>query len=143
MPRNAHQSKINEIETTEYLEACENVRHYSGILSTIFTVFMTVFAGLVVFGFEKTSSNDDTQIYLCVSGLISTFMFWILVERGQSYWYYFRKRASELEGKLGYHLYSDLPKPRFAFLTQRFVARILFLSIVLFWGVATWLAIVR
>jgi len=74
---------VNEATSamTEYREACDNVRHFSAMLSANLTICASTFAAMVVVGLSGNTPGTIPRFYVSAAGLIITVMYWILAER--------------------------------------------------------------
>lgn len=118
----------------EYKEASANLRHYSLLRFTVFTVFLAVQAGLIGFGLNANSTRLPTlTIIVKIAALVATFVFWIYTERVNAYRKLFLKRACDLENRLGFEQYVSRQKPMLGFLSTLFATRLFFLAVAAFW----------
>jgi hypothetical protein len=72
---------------------------------------------------------------LKLAGLLITFVFWIYEVRIAAYMKHFEKRVSELEGRLGYNIYSGRLKMRspLPFVRSQVATPLLFICFAVFW----------
>ena len=118
----------------EYKEASANLRHYSLLRFSVFTIFLAVQAGLISFGLNANSTRLPTlAIVIKIVALVATFVFWIYSERVNAYRKLFIKRACDLENRLGFEQYVSQQKPMLGFLSTLFATRLFFLAVAAFW----------
>jgi hypothetical protein len=119
----------------EYSDACQNLRHYSNLRFAIFSVFFAVTAGIIVVAF-----NNDNRVtpyasqFAKVGGLLVTLVFWNYQERASLMAIHHAKVASELEQFLGYSQMSTRPRNRFLSYEAKYITRIFFLFLTVFWA---------
>ena len=118
----------------EYLDASENVRHWSSLRFAQLTVFIAITAGLFAALFQsQTVPQDPIRLIMEIAGLLITAIFWIMEERTMNYWRTFIDRAAKLEAELGYHQYSSARRPGEGYITSANAIRLLFLLLGFFW----------
>ena len=116
----------------EYLDASENIRHWSNLRFAQLTVFIAITAGLTAALFQaQTTLVMPIRLMIEVAGITVVVVFWITEERTMSYWRNFVQRAAALEEELGFQQYST--RPREGMITSANAVRLLFLLLLLFW----------
>jgi hypothetical protein len=116
----------------EYLDASENVRHWSNLRFAQLTVFIAVTAGLTATLFQaQTPLSPSIRLVTKLAGLLIVAVFWITEERTMMYWRNFVRRAAVLEQELGFQQYSMRPKE--GTVSSANAVRVLFLLLVIFW----------
>ncbi|MFZ5902097.1 MAG: hypothetical protein ACOYZ8_00910 [Chloroflexota bacterium] len=118
----------------EYVDASQNYRHYSNLRFAIFTIYFAVIAGIIVIAFNNDNRFTPYAIQSAkIGGLLITLVFWNYQERASMMTTHFAKVAKELEHSLGYNQYSTRPKTYFPILEAKYITRILFTSLTVFW----------
>jgi hypothetical protein len=116
----------------EYLDASNNVRHWSTLRFAQLTIYVALTAGLLNVLFIRGAGSPRTSLAIELAGLVVTAVYWLLQERTMHYWYAFVRRAAELEPALGYTQYSH--RPRAGVVSSANAVRVLFAVMLLFWG---------
>lgn len=116
----------------EYLDASENVRHWSNLRFAQLTVFIAITAGLTAALFQPGLFLPLTMRFVTrIAGLLVVAVFWITEERTMMYWRNFVRRAADLEKELGFQQYSVRPKE--GIICSANAVRVLFLMLFIFW----------
>lgn len=119
----------------EYLDASNNVRHWTTLRFAQLTIYVALTAGLLNVLFAKGGPPPArTALAIEVAGLVTTLVYWLLQERTMLYWYGFVRRAAELEPGLGFKQYSQ--RPRAGLLSSANAVRALFAVMLLFWSLS-------
>jgi len=116
----------------EYLDASENVRHWSNLRFAQLTVFMVITSALIAAVFQPgANSTSAIRVFTKVAGILTVIIFWITEERTMMFWRNFVKRATSLEKELGFQQYSTRPKG--SIITTGNAIRLLFFALLGFW----------
>lgn len=128
-------SGLNDLLVTEYTEVSENMRHFGNIRFAQMTLLFAITAGIIAGLFQASIQlTTVASTLLKLGGLVFTILFWAMDERAMQYWHHYRRRAIEIEEKLGYRQYTTAPAPSPFSATN--AVRILNLLLALFWFAA-------
>ena len=114
----------------EYAEVCLTIRHYSALRFATRTLFLAISVGLAVVGFgviPHQSLLGRTVAKTC--GLFMTGFFWVAERNTARYMAHLQARAAHLEEKLGYRLWSGMPRSERWFV----VTAVVYVGLALFW----------
>jgi hypothetical protein len=97
----------------EYLDVCENIRHWENMRFAQLTLILAATAGLLSALLQAGASLvPAVRFFLKLIGLGSVVIFWVMDERVVQYWKSYRRRAIELESELGFQQHSKTPPRR-------------------------------
>ena len=117
----------------EYSEINQNMRHYSSLRFTIFTVYFAVLTGVILIAFGNSSLLPDAPQLARFFGLFLTLFFGYYHERASLVYQHFSDRGTELEEIFGYKQITTMPHPKIRLLRFRYVTRFFFLFLTIFW----------
>jgi hypothetical protein len=136
----------------EYEELGKNLRYYSALRLGQLTVFFLVTWGLLFFLYgDPAPVSVPKQVLLKILGMMAAIAFFLMEENASDAWIQFRRRAVQLEERLGFQqyggepdkqLYAGFPYNRMPpgmrdLLSRRFTAqraiRWMFRLVILFW----------
>lgn len=116
----------------EYLDLSSNMRFYANIRFAQLTLFAAVTAALLTVAYGQESPPAARAFcFIKVGGILASVIFFIMEERGTSYYFHFKQRAIELEKLLGYGQYTNIPKR--GVWTATNAARGFIIAVGLFW----------
>ena len=129
----SEQKHLKETLTQEYLDATENIRHYSNLRFVILSVFFAVLGGLVLLAFGDASRDTPIMGLARGAGLMISLVFWTYEERASLMFAHFSKIAVELEKELGYKQISTRPQSNPLLPKAVHVTRVFFALLSAFW----------
>jgi hypothetical protein len=94
----------------EYKEAVADIRLHSGLMFGELTVYLGASGILLQIAFKQ--DIPDIHIPIGAVGVVLSIAFYVLHERFGDFVHAARRRAKEIESKLGFALYSSSPPPR-------------------------------
>ncbi len=119
----------------EYKDVSENIRYYGSMRFVLLTLFATLSATIMAALFlSATPSLMPTRVVLKILGLVLVIAFGFMDQRASEYWGIFCIRAVELEAKLKYSQYKARPRRQIMSITN--AARLLYLTMLVFWIIA-------
>jgi hypothetical protein len=117
----------------EYSEVNQNMRHYSNLRFTIFTVYFAVLTGVIIIAFGDNRVLPYAPKLARFFGLFLTLFFAYYHERASLVYQHFSSRGEALEKLLGYKQITSMPHPKFKLLRFRYVTWFFFLLLSFFW----------
>jgi hypothetical protein len=113
----------------EYLDACENIRHWQNMRFAQLTLLLASMFGVL----SALSQVSDAlmRVSLKIAALIIVFVFWVMDERVVQYWQSYRRRAVALELELGFKQHSYTPSRHLV--TAGNAVRLFYVMLVAFW----------
>jgi hypothetical protein len=117
----------------EYSEVNQNMRHYSNLRFTIFTVYFAVLTGVIIIAFGDNRVLPSAPKLARFIGLFLTLFFAYYHERASLVYLHFSRRGETLEKLLSYKQITSMPHPKFKILSFRYVTRFFFLLLSSFW----------
>jgi hypothetical protein len=118
----------------EYAEVCLTIRHYSGLRFGMRTLFLVITIGLAVVGLGIIP--DQTLPVKAVAralGALVTAFFWVAERNTARYMSHLEARAADLEERLGYRLWSGMPRSKWWFVEEAFITALVYTCLALFW----------
>jgi hypothetical protein len=102
----------------EYKEVSANLRHYHNMQFAEMTVLVAITAGLITLLCKSDPPISlNLQHLICIGGIVVAILFWMMEESAIYMWTHFAKRAAQIEDKIGYKQYRNLPgAPNFRYL---------------------------
>lgn len=126
---------MEDYQKDEYLDACENIRHWENMRFAQLTLILAATAGLLSALLQAGASLvPPARLFLKIIGLGSVVIFWVMDERVVQYWKSYRRRAIELESELGFRQHSKAPPRRVV--TSGNAVRLLFALLCGLWASA-------
>ena len=124
----------------EYTELGIAIRHYSALRFAILTIFCAFVGGLMA-GFVTLKLNPVLIVLINIIGTLGAFVFIIYELRLSTYMGHFETRATELENKLGYNLYSGRRKRNDTptLISFPLATKIFYISVMVFWMISLFL----
>jgi len=118
----------------EYVELCNNLRHYSNLRFAELTICLAVTAVLINFVYSNNLPLSAKTLFE-IAGCIVTVLFWAADISDMFLWTCYIRRAAKMESSLGYNQYSSLPgAPAFLLIRPATLAIWLFyLGLIVFW----------
>ena len=118
----------------EYGEVCLTIRHYSGLRFGMRTLFLAISIGLAVLGLGIIP--NQTLLVKTVAralGVFTTGFFWIAERNTARYIAHLEARAADLEERVGYRLWSGMPRSKWWFVEEAFITALVYACLTLFW----------
>ncbi len=108
------------------------MRHLSNLEFAQLTVFFGATGGLLSLVLRSAPPIDDLpKAVVKVVGLLISFLFFVMNERGIQHWVAYSNRAVKIEKPLGYRQYTDRPPSRL--FSDRNATRVIYGSAMVFW----------
>lgn len=117
----------------EYSEINQNMRHYSNLRFTIFTVYFAVLTGVILVAFGDNHVLPAAPKLARYFGLFLTLFFGYYHERASLAYLHFSNRGVVLEKKMNYKQLTGMPHPPFKIFRFVVVTRFFFTCLVFFW----------
>ena len=127
------ESTSDNLQAAEYTALCENMRVYGNRIYAVLTFFLTsngfLFSKLC-FGQDKPCQNA----MLAATGSLLTVLFFMIGERSADFYHHYRKRAIELEARLGFRQFTvPCPAPKPPRLKETWAIRLLYALVLCHW----------
>lgn len=118
----------------EYAQVSLTIRHYSGLRFAMRALHLAIFIGLTVIGFGIIPQSSLVVKSVAKGfGLLMTCFFWASEKNAARYMSHLQDRAAQLEERLGYRLWSGMPKSASWFLGAAFITPLVYAGLAVFW----------
>ena len=124
----------------EYSEVCGDLRNHANLRFNSFTVYLAAVGGIgtIAFGVVDNQSANN-KLWARIGGLIVSLLFFYYELRIQSLINNNIRRATAIEGHLGYNHFRC--RPSWKFLRTHYGTRIFFIAVIIFWIGSVWRAL--